>query len=152
VVVTPDGQTAGVFSISSDLDGSAGGDQRPDESGEAGAVSQEQIPQEPAFSPDGRWLAYISDSDATGASRCTSAVPAAGIRQSGQWQISNSVVIKLRCGRVPATICCTSPATRSWRELHGERRHVVADKPRVWLAKLGGGTAFGLAPDGKRVA
>ena len=28
----------------------------------------------------------------------------------------------------------------------------VADKPRVWLAKLGGATAFGLAPDGKRVA
>ena len=28
----------------------------------------------------------------------------------------------------------------------------LADKPRVWLAKLGGATAFGLAPDGKRVA
>jgi hypothetical protein len=27
-----------------------------------------------------------------------------------------------------------------------------ADKPRVWLSKLGGATAFDLAPDGKRIA
>jgi len=28
----------------------------------------------------------------------------------------------------------------------------VAEKPRVWIAKIGGGTQWDLAPDGKRVA
>jgi hypothetical protein len=34
----------------------------------------------------------------------------------------------------------------------GEDDAFMAKKPRVWLSKLGGATAYDLSPDGKRVA
>jgi serine/threonine-protein kinase len=83
----------------------------------------------PAFSPDGRWLAY--ESGARGGARevYVRAFPTPASGQGDRWQISNG-------GQFP---------------VKGDV--FVADKPRVWLSKLRGPTAaFDLAPDGKRIA
>jgi len=104
-----------------------------------------------AFSPDGKWLAYCSN--ATGTNEVfVQAFPDTG----GRWQISNSGgtfpvwssngrnLLYQSFDRIMA-VAYTAKGDR-----------FVAEKPRVWLAKLGGfragfGTAWDLAPDGKRV-
>jgi serine/threonine-protein kinase len=105
-----------------------------------------------AFSPDGKWLAY--GSNATGAHEVfVQAFPDTG----GRWQISND----------GGTFPVWSPNGHDLLYQAGDRimavawtakgDRFVAEKPRVWLAKLGGlhagfGTAWDLAPDGKRLA
>jgi Tol biopolymer transport system component/predicted Ser/Thr protein kinase len=105
-----------------------------------------------AFSPDGKWLA--SYSNATGTYEVfVQAFPDTG----GRWQISNNG------GRFPLW----SPNGRDLLYQSGDQimavayaakgGRFVAEKPRVWLAKLEGfragfGTAWDLAPDGRRVA
>ena len=107
----------------------------------------------PAFSPDGRWLAYMSDESGT-YQICVRAFPDKG----GKWQISNSG------GAYPMW-------SRNGHELFFEAldNHImvaaytvkgdsfVADKPRKWSEKQLGGTInaaknVDLAPDGKRIA
>jgi Tol biopolymer transport system component len=105
----------------------------------------------PAFSPDGRWMAYRSDESGT-LQVYVRAFPDKG----GKWQISNS--------------SSTNPMwSRNGHELFFETsdRHImlvtyavkgdsfVADKPRVWSDKQLG-TTLGAknadpAPDGKRI-
>jgi len=105
--------------------------------------------QAPSFSPDGRWLAYHSNESGTN-EVFVRAFPPSSSGQGGKWQISNSG------GTVPRW-------SRSARELvyqMGDQimaaRYAVngdtfvAEKPRVWIAKLGG-TEWDLAADGKRV-
>jgi Tol biopolymer transport system component len=103
-----------------------------------------------AFSPDGRWLAY--ESDESGKNELyVRAFPPPVSGQEGTWQISNSGA--------------DSPAwwSRDSRELlyqagdqimavsyMAKGETFVAEKPRVWLAKVGG-TAYDLSPDDKRV-
>jgi Tol biopolymer transport system component len=106
----------------------------------------------PAFSPDGRWLAYASDESGT-FQTYVRAFPDAG----GKWQISNSG------GTYPMW-------SRSGRELFFETldNHIfavgytvkgdafVADKPRVWSETPIAGVvntakSVDLAPDGKRI-
>jgi serine/threonine protein kinase len=108
----------------------------------------------PAFSPDGHWLAYISD--ASGKPELyVRAFPPTASRQAGQFQISNN-------GATPSRGPLWS---RNGRELiyrEGDRLMAVSysvngdsfipEKPRVWIDKLGGIADFDLAPDGKRVA
>jgi serine/threonine protein kinase len=105
-----------------------------------------------AFSPDGKWLAY--GSNATGTYEVfVQSFPDTGGRQ----QISNN----------GGTFPVWSPNGHDLLYQSGDqimavaytakRDRFVAEKPRVWLAKLGGfragfGTAWDLAPDGKRVA
>jgi len=105
-----------------------------------------------AFSPDGKWLAYCSN--ATGIYQVfVQAFPDTG----GRWQISNN----------GGTLPVWSPNGHDLLYQSGDQimavaytakgDRFVAEKPRVWLAKLGGfragfGTAWDLAPDGKRVA
>jgi Tol biopolymer transport system component len=110
---------------------------------------------EPAFSPDGHWLAYRSNASGN-YEVYVRAFPPPASGQAGQWQISNS----------GGTISSTGHAvwSRSGRELiyrDGDRLMAVsysvnedsfvAEKPRVWIDKLGG-TDWDLVPDGKRVA
>jgi serine/threonine protein kinase len=104
----------------------------------------------PAFSPDGHWLAYLSD--ASGKYEVyVRAFPPPASGQAGQWQISNNGA------RGPVW-------SRNGRELFygsGDQlmavsysvngNSFVAEKPRVWIDKLGGNW-WDLAPDGKRVA
>jgi len=100
----------------------------------------------PAFSHDGKWLTYISN--ATGSNEAfVRAFPDTG----GRWQISNNGAIQ----------AVWSPNGRDLLYQSGDQIMAVgytakgdtfvAEKPRVWLAKLGG-AFWDLAPDGKRVA
>jgi serine/threonine-protein kinase len=105
-----------------------------------------------SFSPDGRWMAYVSDESGS-FQVCVRAFPDKG----GKWQISNSG------GRNPLW-------SRNGRELffRTEDNQImvasytvkgdsfVADKPRAWsekrLANIGIASNYDLAPDGKRIA
>jgi len=106
----------------------------------------------PSFSPDGRWLAYVSDESGT-FQVYVRAFPDKG----GKWQISNSG------GWLPMW-------SRNGHELFFETldNHIMvvayaekgdsfeADKPRVWSEKQLGGLTLtsrnvDLAPDGKRI-
>lgn len=99
----------------------------------------------PAFSPDGKWLAYQSNS--SGANEIyVRGFPNTG----GQWKISNNG------GHDP--IWSQSGHDLLYQE--GDREMAVsyfvrggkfiAEKPRAWLAKVGG-AAFALSPDGQRL-
>jgi serine/threonine-protein kinase len=100
----------------------------------------------PAFSPDGKWLAYYSS--ATGSNEVfVRAFPDSG----GRWQISNNGGIN------PVW----SPNGHDLLYQSGDQIMAAAytatgdtfqqEKPRLWLSKIGG-SAWDLAPDGKRVA
>jgi len=104
--------------------------------------------QAPAFSPDGKWIAY--ESNATGTNEIyVRPFPPPSSGQSGQWQISNSG------GQAPMWTAhdllyqSGDQIMAASYTVNGDS--FKADKPRVWLAKAGG-QAFGLSPDGKRVA
>ena len=126
--------------------------------GQMNAGKPEQVLKSPftevsaAFSPDGKWLAYCSN--ATGTYEVfVQSFPDTG----GRWQISNNGgtfpvwspnghdLLYQSDDQIMAVVYTAK----------GDR--FVAEKPRVWLAKLGGfhagfGSAWDLAPDGKRVA
>jgi WD40-like Beta Propeller Repeat len=109
----------------------------------------EFLEQDPVFSPDGRWLAYSSN--ATGAPEVyVRAFPPPASGQGGQTPISNS-------GGQGPMWTSNDLLSQSGDQIMAVSYTVqgdtfVADKPRAWPAKLGGARAFGLAPDGKRVA
>jgi serine/threonine-protein kinase len=102
------------------------------------------------FSPDGRWLAYQSN-ESGGSEVNVRPFPPPASGQGGKWPLSNSG------GQTPVW-------SQNGRDLFyrsGDQIMAVsytvkgdsflADKPRVWFAKLGG-TAFDISADGKRVA
>jgi WD40 repeat protein len=129
----------------------------------------------PAFSPDGRWLAYRSDASGKNEiyvrafpPRSASSSGSAG--PGGQWQISNSDGVQpiwspiwSRNGHELLYLSGDQIMAASYA-VKGET--FVAAKPRVWIAKAGltstylnamaaGGSVPGmwdLAPDGKRAA
>jgi dipeptidyl aminopeptidase/acylaminoacyl peptidase len=105
--------------------------------------------QSPAVSPNGRWLAYQSQSNATGKFEIyVRAFSGAG----DQVQVSNNG------GTQPVW----SPNKHDLLYQSGDQIMAVSyvekgdifvpDPPRVWLAKLDGATGWDLNPDGKRVA
>jgi serine/threonine-protein kinase len=110
----------------------------------------------PAFSPDGRWVAYRSiDSGRPEVVVRAFHAPAAG--QDSLSHISNSG------GNIPVVWSLTSPELmyQSGDQLMAVEYSVKGDsfeveKPTLWVAKLGaiGGIrpAWDLAPDGKRLA
>jgi len=109
----------------------------------------------PTFSPDGRWLAYQSVEAGTNEAYVRAFLPSSS-GQGGKWQISNSG------GMQPVW----SPNGRERLYLSGDQVMAassaakgdtfVAEKPRVWIARLGAtglnASTWDLAPDGKRVA
>jgi serine/threonine-protein kinase len=103
----------------------------------------------PAFSPDGRWLAYVSNESGMNEVDVRAFPPPAS-GEGAHWQISNGG------GELPVW-------SRSRQELiykagdqlmlvsyAASRDSFVASKPRVWIAKLGS-QQFDLAQDGNRV-
>ena len=105
--------------------------------------------QAPSFSPDGRWLAYHSNESGTN-EVFVRAFPPPSSGQGGKWQISNSG------GTVPRWSRCAHELVYQMGDQIMAARYAVngdtfvAEKPRVWIAKLGG-TEWDLAPDCKRV-
>ena len=103
----------------------------------------------PVFSPDGRWLAYQSNESGTN-EIYVRAFPAPTSGKGGKWQISNRggvFPVWSRSGRELLYQSGDQMMTASYT-VNGDS--FVAEKPRVWVAKLGGALGFDLAPDGKR--
>jgi len=109
----------------------------------------------PAFSPDGHWLAYLSD--ASGKYEVyVRAFPPPASGQASQWQISNRGGTITPAGRPVWSRSGSELIYQAGDQLMSVSYSVngdsfVAEKPRVWIDKLGG-TQWDLAPDGKRVA
>jgi serine/threonine-protein kinase len=113
----------------------------------------------PSFSPDGRWLAYSSGTAARphresiqpGESEVyVRAFPPPSSGPGEQWQISNNGGVAPRWSPNSHDLFY-----RAGDQIMGVSYSVkgatfVPEKPRVWIAKLGG-TMWDLAPDGKRV-
>ena len=109
--------------------------------------------QAPSFSPDGRWLAYYSNESGKN-EVYVRAFPPPPSGQGGKWTISNNGGGSPRWSRNGRELFYQSGdriMAVSYKVL-GDT--FVADKPRVWIANLGGtpsGRQWDLAPDGKRV-
>ena len=100
-----------------------------------------------AFSPEGRWLAYASDESGK-IEVYVRPFPPSG--QGGQWQISNggsTAAVWSKKGHDLLYQAGDQILAASYM-VKGDA--FVADKPRVWIEKLGG-LAWDLAPDGKRL-
>jgi Tol biopolymer transport system component len=111
-----------------------------------------------SFSPDGRWLAY----DSTESGRTEVYVRAFPVPASGpgaKWQISNAGGVFPIWSRTGRELFYQSGDQMMAVSYTARDDSFVAEKPRVWVAKLGGvaldrtrSRAFDLAPDGKRLA
>jgi len=106
----------------------------------------------PAFSPDGRWLAYASD-ESGNSEVYVRAFPPPASGQGGQWQISNSGGTAPRWSRNGRELIYQAGDQLMTVSYSVKGDTFVAEKPRVWIDKLGTGArlAWDLAPDGKRV-
>jgi serine/threonine protein kinase len=102
-----------------------------------------------AFSPDGRWLAYASDESGKFEVYVRAFLPpSAG--PGGKWQISNSGGTGARWPRNGHDLFYQSGDQIMAASYTVKGETFVAEKPRVWISKLGG-TDWDVAPDGKRV-
>jgi Tol biopolymer transport system component len=103
----------------------------------------------PSFSPDGRWLAYASNESGK-VEVYVRAFPPPPSGQGGKWQISNSGGTLPRWTRNGHDLVYRSGDQIMAASYTVKGDAFVAEKPRVWISKLGG-TMWDLAPDGKRV-
>jgi serine/threonine-protein kinase len=103
----------------------------------------------PEFSPDGRWIAYVTQ-ESGGVDVVVRAFPAPASGQGGKWVVSTNGGTTVRWSR--------SPNSHELLYQEGDRIMAVSytvngdtfvpEKPRVRLEKLGG-TIWDLAPDGR---
>jgi serine/threonine-protein kinase len=103
----------------------------------------------PSFSPDGRWLAYQSNESGKN-EVYVRPFPPPSSGQSGQWQVSNSGGRMPHWSRVGHELMYQSGNQIMATSYAVKGDTFVPDKPRVWIARLGG-TSWDLAPDGRRV-
>ena len=113
----------------------------------------------PSFSPDGRWLAYSSGTAARphresiqpGESEVyVRAFPPPSSGPGEQWQVSNNGGVSPRWSRNSHDLFYRAGDQIMAVSYSVRGGTFVPEKPRVWIAKLGG-TMWDLAPDGKRV-
>lgn len=114
--------------------------------------------QAPSFSPDGRWLAYQSDE--SGANEVyVRPFPPRTLEQGGK-QVSNNGGTGPRWSRSGHELIYQSGDQLLSASYTVRGNEFVAEKPRVWVAKLGAAVLFNgasdrnwdLAPEGNRVA
>jgi serine/threonine-protein kinase len=103
-----------------------------------------------SFSPDGHWLAYTSNESGKD-EVYVRAFPPPSTGQGGKWPISNNGGGDPQWSRNGHELVYRSGDQLMTVSYSVKGNDFVADKPRVWIAKLGG-TTWDLAPDGKRVA
>jgi serine/threonine protein kinase len=103
----------------------------------------------PSFSPDGRWLAYCSNESGKN-EVFVRAFPPPSSGLGGRWQISNSGGTLPHWSRGGPDLLYQSGDQIMKVSYTAKGDTFVAEKPRVWIDKLGG-TRWDLAPDGKRV-
>jgi dipeptidyl aminopeptidase/acylaminoacyl peptidase len=125
-----------------------------DEGGQMKAEKPEQffggvVNTEPSFSPDGRWLAYHS-AESGNAEVYVRAFPPASSGPAGKWQISNNGGREARWSRTGHELIYRSGDQLMSVSYSVKGDTFIAEKPRVWIAALGG-TDWDLAPDGTRV-
>jgi Tol biopolymer transport system component/DNA-binding winged helix-turn-helix (wHTH) protein len=107
---------------------------------------------DPAFSPDGRWLAYTSHEGGTN-QIFVRAFPDRG----GKWQISSSSGAYPEWSRNGRELFFRTDDNQIAVAAYTVRGDsFVADKPRMWSEKplaqtLANGSNYNLAPDGKRI-
>jgi serine/threonine-protein kinase len=106
----------------------------------------------PAFSPDGRWLAYASDESGT-IEVYVRPFPGPG----GRWQISTGGGVLPLWSRDGRELLFQTPDQRVMAVSYTAKGDsFVASKPRLWtearLRNLGIFSNYDLAPDGKRLA
>jgi len=108
----------------------------------------------PSFSPDGRWLAYHSNESGRDEVYVRPFPPPAS-GQSSRWQVSNNGGTAPRWSRNGRELMYQAGDQIMAASYTVSGDAFVADKPRVWIAALGGTTntpgGWDLAPDGKRV-
>jgi serine/threonine protein kinase len=103
----------------------------------------------PSFSPDGRWLAYQSNESGV-FEVYVRAFPPPSSGQGGKWQVSNNGGAAPHWSRSGHELVYQSGDQIMAVSYSVKGDTFVPEKPRVWIAKLGG-TQWDLAPDGKRV-
>lgn len=108
----------------------------------------------PAFSPDGRWLAYQSNESGTDEVYVRPFPPPASA-QGSRWQVSNAGGGSPRWSRNGRELIYQAGDQLMAMSYSMSGDAFVADKPRVWIVALGSTTntpgGWDLAPDGKRV-
>jgi serine/threonine-protein kinase len=105
---------------------------------------------EPVFSPDGRWLAYQSSETGKYEVYVRAFTPLSS-GPGGKWQISSSGGVAPRWSRNGPELMYQSGDQVMAARYTVQGDAFVAEKPRVWIAKLGG-TLVDVARDGRRVA
>jgi Tol biopolymer transport system component/predicted Ser/Thr protein kinase len=110
---------------------------------------------QPAFSPDGRWIAYTSNESGT-YEVYVRAFPGA-TSGSGKWLISTGGGLSPVWSRNGRELLFEALDDRVMSVSYtANRDSFVASKPRLWaetsLQNVGGFTNYDLAPDGKRIA
>jgi hypothetical protein len=108
------------------------------------------VDQAPSFSPDGKWLAYHSNESGTN-EVYVRAFPPPASRQGGKWQISNFGGTEPRWSHNGHDLIYRSGDQIMTASYTVKGDTFVSEKPRVWIAKLGG-TQWDLSSDGRRVA
>jgi serine/threonine-protein kinase len=102
----------------------------------------------PAFSPDGKWLAYSSDNSGKPEIEVRAFPPPAS-GQGGKWLVSNSGGQFPLWSRTSQELFYLSGDDIMAVSYSVKGDSFIADKPRVWAAKTAA-TWLDLAPDGKR--
>ncbi len=105
----------------------------------------------PAFSPDGKWLAYTSPESGTREVYVRPAPDSDGATSNGRWQISNNGGDLPHWSRDGRTLVYQAGESPDDRRLHGAGRHLRSrDAARV-DRQLPNAEQWDLSPDGKRV-